>query len=142
MRNCERESKLANQVLIFQISKISRSDNDLLKWSQAWAETNRPFHDSRRNPDKMALNNVRDQIAAVGGVGGGGHVFVQAHSQGGLILQRVLDQLSPEEKQMLDVVTYGSAAIIKDPNLNYVRNYINSSDVVPMTDPDRSIRIH
>jgi hypothetical protein len=67
---------------------------------------------------------------------------VQAHSQGGLILQRVLDQLSPEERQMLDVVTYGSAAIIKDPNLNYVRNYINSSDVVPMTDPDRSIRIH
>jgi hypothetical protein len=67
---------------------------------------------------------------------------VQAHSQGGLILQRVLDQLSPEEKQMLDVVTYGSAAIIDDDNLNYVKNYINSSDVVPMTDPDRSIRIH
>ncbi len=84
---------------------------------------------------KMALHNVRDQIAAVGGVGSGGHVFVQAHSQGGLILQRVLEQLSPEEKQMLDVVTYGTASIIKDRNLNYIRNYINSSDIVPMTDP-------
>ena len=88
---------------------------------------------------QMALQNIRDQIAAVGGVGNGGHVFVQAHSQGGLILQRVLEQLSPEEKQMLDVVTYGSAAIIDDRNLNYVKNYINSSDLVPMTDP---IRIH
>ncbi len=84
---------------------------------------------------KMALQNIKEQIAAVGGVGGGGHVFVQAHSQGGLILQRVLEQLSPEEKKMLDVVTYGSASIIKDRDLNYVRNYINSSDVIPMTDP-------
>ena len=36
---------------------------------------------------------------------------------------------------MLDVVTYGSASIINDRDLNYVKNYINSSDVVPMTDP-------
>ena len=50
-------------------------------------------------------------------------------------MQRVLEQLSPEEKKMLDVVTYGSASIIDDDDLNYVRNYINSSDVVPMTDP-------
>lgn len=82
-----------------------------------------------------ALKMVRSSIDQVGGVGNGGKVIIFAHSQGGLIMQRVIEKLSKEEKGMLEVCTFGSASIIDDRDLGYVKNYINTTDVVPMTDP-------
>lgn len=60
-------------------------------------------------------------------------LYLYAHSQGGLILDRALRQLSPELTRRIDVTTYGSAKMIcrETLGLKRARNYINDRDPVP-----------
>ncbi|NGX41898.1 MAG: tRNA nuclease WapA [Chlamydiae bacterium] len=83
-----------------------------------------------RSADKLA-DHIRERIDAVGGVDSDGRVNIYAHSQGGLVLDRALQQLSPEEKKMLHVTTFGSASLIDSKGLGGAANYVNSRDAVP-----------
>ncbi len=85
--------------------------------------------------EEMLLKNIRTSIARMGGIHGGGVIYLHAHSQGGLITYRVLRMLTAEERAMIDVTTYGSAKMISGMGLLGSRNYINS-DLVPfISDP-------
>lgn len=85
--------------------------------------------------EEMLLKNIRTSIARMGGIHGGGVIYLHAHSQGGLITYRVLRMLTAEERAMIDVTTYGSAKMISGMGLMGSRNYINS-DLVPfISDP-------
>lgn len=84
---------------------------------------------------RMAVKNIRSRIAEVGGVNGGGLVFYGAYSQGGLILYRALQALTPEERAMIYVATFGSAKIISGMGLAGSVNYINSDLVPYVSDP-------
>lgn len=83
----------------------------------------------------LAVKSIKDQIEGVGGVGSGGKVIIMAHSQGGLITQRALEKLSPEELSMIEIITFGSASQINDDRVSYSRNYVNNTDPIPLFDP-------
>ncbi len=85
--------------------------------------------------DKMLVKNIRSCIARMGGVEGGGMIYLHAHSQGGLISYLALKMLTPEERAMIDVTTYGSAKMISGMGLAGSRNYINSDLVPYISDP-------
>ncbi len=54
-----------------------------------------------------------------------------AHSQGGLITGRGLKNLSPEDKSIMHIRTYGSACIIPNGAAATVNNFVNLLDPVP-----------
>jgi len=89
-------------------------------------------------PTYVVDEAVRELRAATERVGPDGIVDVIAHSQGGLILARALEQLNPEERSRIYAHTFGTARII-DPNkfgLMGAQNYINTRDAVPfIADP-------
>lgn len=87
------------------------------------------------NVERMLVKNIRSSIARMGGVGGGGIIYLHGHSQGGLILYSGLMRLTPEERAMIDVTTYGSAKMISGMGLAGSRNYINSDLVPYISDP-------
>ena len=57
-----------------------------------------------------------------------------AHSQGALTTRVALKQLTPEERDMIDVVTLGGAAIITREECKGAYNYVSKSDLVPLLD--------
>lgn len=90
----------------------------------------------RTNSVRKMIHSMRDQIRAVGGTGGDGRVYVLAHSQGGLITDLALQHLTPSERKMMHVQTFGTARIIDSKGLGDAQNYINSRDAIPMiSDP-------
>jgi len=59
-----------------------------------------------------------------------------AHSQGGIIADRVLARLTPEERAQINVTTFGSGKIIDSKGLRSCKNYVSSCDAVPfISDP-------
>lgn len=78
------------------------------------------------------IDAIRYSIQQVGGVGSGGFVKVDAHSQGGTILNFALQYLTPEERKMLCVTTYGSATLIDPTGLKSCTHYISNGDFVPL----------
>lgn len=81
---------------------------------------------------RECIDGIRNNIRQVGGVGNGGCVYVHRHSRGGLVLDRALKYLTPEEKSMLHVRTYGSAHMVNDSALASSINYVSKSDPVPL----------
>lgn len=77
------------------------------------------------------VEHLRCCIARAGGAGSGGTVDHYAHSQGGLITKCALSLLTPEERQMIHVVTFGSASMISSDFCGSANNYVNTHDFVP-----------
>lgn len=90
---------------------------------------------------KLGLESRSVQKAVTGlreALGSAERVIYEAHSQGGLVAYRALEQLTPEERIRIDVITYGSAKIIdKDEmGLSSATNYVSRRDAVPfISDP-------
>lgn len=80
---------------------------------------------------REAILTLKMSINQVGGVGGSGIVKVDAHSQGGLVLNLALQHLTSAEKSMLCVSTYGSGALIQPHGLKNCVNYVSTRDPVP-----------
>lgn len=87
-----------------------------------------------------AVNSIRAAINDVGGVGNGGTVKVDAHSQGGLIATIAMNFLSEDERAMICLSTYGSASLATPKGLKGCVHYVNNFDLVPLiADPIRYI---
>jgi RHS repeat-associated protein len=84
----------------------------------------------KTHTERLLVKNIRSLIADVGGVNGGGVIYLGAYSQGGLITYRALKALTPEERAMIYVTTFGSAKMISGMGLAGSKNYVNS-DCVP-----------
>ncbi len=76
----------------------------------------------------------RVDIDAMGGVNGGGTINHVAFSEGGLITKNALELLTPEERQMIVVYTFGSASLFSSSLARDVTHFVSVRDVVPMTD--------
>lgn len=82
----------------------------------------------------------REQIEEMGGVGKGGVIIHYAHSLGGTETDRARDLLSPEEQQMIRVVTLGSPTHIRSGGFQSVENHISSNDFIRFLEPFGSFR--
>ena len=80
-------------------------------------------------------NTWRALIDEMGGVDGGGTIIHYAHSVGGTHTIAALRLLSPEERKMIHVYTFGSATMIYDAGLEKVVNYISVRDGIVLCDP-------
>lgn len=66
------------------------------------------------------------------------YVLCNVHSQGGLVMDRAVRQLSQDDRKKLIIITYGSATIIdsKELGIKYGKNYVSMCDPIPfITDP-------
>jgi RHS repeat-associated protein len=77
----------------------------------------------------------RELIDEMGGVGEGGLIIHYAHSIGATHTKNALSLLSPEERAMIRVYTFGAPSTINDPSLESVKNFISYRDGVPLLDP-------
>lgn len=82
---------------------------------------------------EIAAQLLKERVHAVGPQG---KVFLHLHSQGGLIGFRAIQKLTPQERKVLHVTTYGSAKILSSPDLGGVTNLISRHDPIPwIADP-------
>ncbi len=81
---------------------------------------------------REAIFIIRRSISEVGGVGSDGIVKIDAHSQGGIILDLALQHLTSAEKSMLCVSTYGAGTLIKPHGLRSCTNYVSTRDPIPI----------
>lgn len=75
-------------------------------------------------------------IAEMGGVEGGGSIIHYCHSLGGSDTITAASLLTPEERRMIKVVSFGSASVIPD-DLGFaeVTNYVSVRDGICLADP-------
>lgn len=71
-------------------------------------------------------------IEEMGGVNGGGLVIHYAHSIGGSDTYEALKLMTPEERGMIRVITFGSTCMISKGDLADAMNYVSASDGVPL----------
>ena len=88
---------------------------------------------------KILINLWRKLIKEMGGTNGGGIIWHYAHSLGATDTACALTRLTPEEKSMIRVATFGSPTIIDAEACSKVDNYISVHDVVPYLDPIRYV---
>lgn len=90
---------------------------------------------------KMLVKTIKERINALGGTTGGGKLLVEGHSQGGLIVNCALKHLSREEKEMMHIITFGSAHIVSDNVVASADNFVSSRDIIPyVANPTAHIR--
>ncbi len=78
----------------------------------------------------------KNLIQEMGGVEGGGTIIHYCHSLGGADTLNAARLLSPEERQMIHVISLGSAAPIHN-NIGFytTTNYVSIRDAIPYSDP-------
>lgn len=87
---------------------------------------------------ETAAHMLRERIQAVGSEG---KVHLHLHSQGGIIGYRALQQLTPAEKKLIHVTTYGTTKHIPSREVGSSLNVIAKNDPVPwLADPLGSLR--
>ncbi|GAB4226678.1 MAG: hypothetical protein Tsb0021_02900 [Chlamydiales bacterium] len=74
-------------------------------------------------------------IAELGGVGADGTIIHYAHSIGATETLRARNLLSPEEQQMIKIISLGPATIIPNEGFQSVINYVSRRDGVCYLDP-------
>lgn len=89
---------------------------------------------------KRLAQECRTQIAKMGGVDGGGFLYLPVHSQSGEIANGLSKYLTPKELKMIHVRTFGSPVQISEDHFGSAINYISESDYVPMLNHLRGSR--
>lgn len=79
-------------------------------------------------------------ILDMGGSEGGGTIIHYAHSLGGTETDRARELLTPEEQQMIRVVTFGSSTLIRNEGFQDVLNNASRGDGVIYLDPFGHVR--
>ncbi len=79
-------------------------------------------HEWRSMIQEFQGNNISDGV-----------IYHYAHSQGGAITESALKLLTPEERQYINVVTFGSASLFSSELAASVLHYVSIRDGVPMT---------
>lgn len=74
-------------------------------------------------------------IREMGGIEGNGTIYHYAHSMGGSDTAAAQSLLTEEEKQMIKVISFGSATLIQKNGFQSVTNYVSKHDAVPLSDP-------
>ena len=89
---------------------------------------------------EIAAHMLKERVRAVGA---DGKVLLHLHSQGGIIGYRALQQLTPAERKLIHVTTYGSAKLIPSKEVGSVTNLIARRDPVPwIADPLGSLHAY
>lgn len=78
------------------------------------------------------VNVWRRLIEEMGGVDNGGHIIHYAHSIGAADTYVARYLLTPEELQMISVITFGSPLLIPNNCFRYAVNYASVRDGVPL----------
>lgn len=81
---------------------------------------------------QQALATVKQSLKEVATECAGGYVTLVAHSQGGIILEQVLLQLSCEERALMEVYTFGSPTLFRDCGLRGLVHFVASADPLCM----------
>lgn len=112
-----------------EVKVIHNADHGLLSdlGECAASQIGLPVH-----PAAIAVREIRKLI---GQVGEGGTVALWAHSQGGLVLEQALRHLTPVERRMLEVHTFGSAAKFAASDLRTCDHYVTSRDIALLFNP-------
>lgn len=84
---------------------------------------------------KMVAETWKQMIEEMGGIGKGGIIYHYAHSIGSAHTNAALSLMSPEEKKMIKIFTFGTPMVIEDDGLNQVCNYVSLRDGVCLLDP-------
>lgn len=74
-------------------------------------------------------------IQEMGGVEGGGLIIHYAHSLGGAESECASRLLSPEERAMIRIITFGTPSLIADEGFKGVTHYVARLDPVSLFDP-------
>ncbi len=82
----------------------------------------------------LLVRAIRSEIAALGGVDGGGTIFILPWSQGGIITDQALNQLTEAERKMIKVRSMGSASLFNRKDMD-IQHFVSSADPVPWTAP-------
>jgi RHS repeat-associated protein len=85
----------------------------------------------RTHSVKVLVKSLKERIKALGGPKSGLQLKAIGWSQGGLILDCALKHLTPEEKKMMHIATFGSAQMISAKGLGSSINYVSYKDAVP-----------
>lgn len=89
---------------------------------------------------EIATHMLKERVQAVGA---DGKVLLHLHSQGGIIGYRALQQLTPAERKLIHVTTYGSTKLIPSKEVGSVTNLIARRDPVPwIADPLGSLHAY
>jgi RHS repeat-associated protein len=88
---------------------------------------------------KILVNLWRKLIQEMGGPTAGGVIWHYAHSLGATDTANALSFLTPEEKSVIRVATFGSPTILDADACAKVDNYISVNDGVPYLDPIRYV---
>ncbi len=92
----------------------------------------------RTHSVEVCEDGLRIAAAMAGPSAGGGHIVVEAHSQGGLILDRGSrnidhpSRMTTSQMGMIDVITAGSAKAINNPHLGSSTNIVDRVDLIPL----------
>ncbi len=73
-------------------------------------------------------------IDEMGGVSGGGTILHYAHSLGATDTLNALQLLTPEERSLIRIATFGSPTLLDDGVCGKVDNYVSVKDGVPIID--------
>ena len=85
---------------------------------------------------QLLASTWREMIKEMGGVEGGGYILHYAHSIGAADTYVAKNLLSPEEQEMIHVVTLGSPSLIPpDAGFGHSVNYVSIRDGVCLLDP-------
>lgn len=76
----------------------------------------------------------------MGGAESGGIIIHYAHSLGGTDTASALSILTPNERALIRVVTFGSATLIQEGLCHKIDNYVSLKDGVPFSDPKSYIQ--
>lgn len=69
-----------------------------------------------------------------------GQIIHYAHSRGGLVTQQALKQLTDDQRAKMVIRSFGSPAILDPYEVPNSENIINTSDMIPFTNPVRWVQ--
>lgn len=81
----------------------------------------------------------KNLISDMGGPENGGTIIHYAHSIGSTDTDIAKNLLTPEERKMIRVYTFGSPTLIPNGEFQYVQNYVSRRDGVCLLDPIRYV---
>lgn len=81
---------------------------------------------------RLLVGTWKRLIKELGGPKNGGLIIHYAHSLGGTDTQSALSQLTPDERKMIRVFTFGSPTLVADSDCKSVMNYVSIKDGIPI----------